>query len=142
MSWPEVRALLPHGEPMVLLDEVLRFDGVTAWCGVRLRSEAPFVEGGRVRAVVGLEYMAQCVGVCTALRALDRGEPLGGGVLVGARELRFQTGHFHVGDELEVGATLTHDGRELGSFDVRIAREGEVVVAGSLNVYRTPAGEG
>lgn len=136
MSFPEVAELLPHEAPMVLLDEVCEFDGERAVCRVRLARDSMFVEAGHVRAAVALEYMAQCVGVCTSLRARARGELQGSGYLVGARELRFQTAHFEVGEELLVEATLTYDGRELGSFTCIVTRGDEPIASGTLNVYR------
>lgn len=136
MTFPGVSELLPHEAPMVLVDEVCEFDGERAVCRVTIRPESMFVEAGRVRAAVALEYMAQCVGVCTSLRARARGEPLGSGYLVGAREVRFETAYFEIGEELLVEATLTYDGRELGSFTCIVTRGDAVVVSGTLNVYR------
>jgi predicted hotdog family 3-hydroxylacyl-ACP dehydratase len=134
---PPLAELLPHAPPMVLLDEVLAFDGATARCSVTLRPGSMFVEGGRVRAVVALEHMAQCVAVCAALRSRERGEPVGqGGYLVGARELQLEAACFEVGDTLEVEATLEFDGRELGSFACNLSRRGERLASGVLNVYR------
>lgn len=137
---PPLAELLPHAPPMVLLDEVLAFDGATARCGLTVRPGSMFVEAGRVRAVVALEYMAQCVAACAALRSRARGEPAGqGGYLVGARELRLETSGFEVGDVLEVEATLEFDGRELGTFACALSRRGERLASGVLNVYRHSA---
>lgn len=136
MSFPALAELLPHEAPMVLLDEVREFDGERAVCRVAIRADSMFVEDGRVRAAVALEYMAQCVGVCTSLRARARGEPQGTGYLVGVRDLRFETAYFEVGEKLLVEATLTYDGRELGSFTCVATRGNDVVASGTLNVYR------
>jgi predicted hotdog family 3-hydroxylacyl-ACP dehydratase len=139
-GFPPLAELLPHAPPMVLLDEVLAFDGATARCGLTLRPDSMFVEGARVRAVVALEYMAQCVAVCASLRSRDRGEAAGlGGYLVGARELQLGAACFDVGDRLEVEATLEFDGRELGTFACTLSRRGERLASGVLNVYRHSA---
>ncbi len=136
MTFPQVTELLPHAPPMVLLDEILSFEDDTARCSVTIEPDGLFVEDRRVRAVVALEFMAQCVGVCTSLRARTRAEPLAEGYLVGARELRYMTQYLFVGDILEVEATLVFDGRELGSFDCSLKRRGELIATGLLNVYR------
>lgn len=139
LGLPPLAELLPHAPPMVLLDEVLAFDGATARCGLTVRPGSMFVESGRVRAVVALEYMAQAVAVCASLRSRARGEPAGqAGYLVGARELRLEAAGFEVGDALEVEATLEFDGRELGSFACALSRRGERLASGVLNVYRHP----
>ncbi len=144
MSHPPVAELLPHRPPMVLLDEVEWFEGDTARCRVTLRPDAPLVEDGKVRAVAALEYMAQCTGVCTTLRARERGLGPMRGYLVGARELRLETGAFSVGDRLVVEATLDWDGREIAIFGCALWREGERLATATLSVYRRPAegGEG
>ena len=144
MSFAPVAELVPHEPPMVLLDEVTGFDGTTARCRVAIRPESMFVASGRVRAVVALEYMAQCVAVCASLRSRARGEPAGQeGYLVGARDVTLGAACFEVGDELDVEATLEFDGRELGSFACAVLRAGERVASGVLNVYRQrPEGGG
>jgi len=136
VSYPAVEELLPHKAPMVLLDRILSWDGATARCGLRVREGAPFVVDGKARAAVALEYMAQCVGVCTALRSLERGEPLRMGYLVGARTMTLAVDRFDVGDELVVAATEEADGDELGLFACETERGGSVVVSATLSVYR------
>lgn len=136
MEFPAITELLPHRPPMVLLDEVLTFDDPTATCRVTLNEASMFMEQGVLRAVVALEYMAQCVGVCTSLRALTRGEPVSAGYLIGARELQLEREQFQAGDELLVEATLAFDGEKMGSFDCRVLRRDELVACGVLSVYR------
>jgi predicted hotdog family 3-hydroxylacyl-ACP dehydratase len=121
---------------MVLLDRVVAFDGETARCEAVIGPDHPFADGGRVRTVVTLEHMAQCVGVCTSLRAIERGEPLAEGYLVGAREMTLAAADLLAGDRLEVEATLVYDGQELGTFECRVRRGGEEVARGVLNVFR------
>ena len=136
MTYPSPAELLPHGPEMVLLDEVVEWHDKRALCRLRLREGSPFVEGGRARSAVALEYMAQCVGVCTALGSLERGEPLRMGYLVGVRTMTLEADYLEVGDELLVAATEEYDGGELGSFACTVHRRGELVVAATLSVYR------
>jgi predicted hotdog family 3-hydroxylacyl-ACP dehydratase len=121
---------------MILLDDILDWQDDTVWCRVCLRQDSMFVRRGSVGAVVAMEYMAQAVGVCTALRALDRQEPLQRGYLVGMRELHLARESLTVGQVLEVKATLTYDGDSLGVFTGEVSCEGETVAQGTLSVYR------
>ena len=138
MTYPAVIDLLPHRPPMVLLDEVEWFEGASARCRVEIRPDAPLVEEGRVRAIVALEHMAQCTGVCTMLRARQQGRGPMRGYLVGVRDLRLETDFFDVGDVLHVEATLTWDGADIAHFECRVTRAGRQVATASLSVYRRP----
>jgi predicted hotdog family 3-hydroxylacyl-ACP dehydratase len=104
---------------------------------VTIREDSPLVEGRQVRAVAAIEYMAQAVGVCTALRALAEGAPLRAGYLVSARNVDLETGCFRVGDELLVEATADHDSEELGTFLCSVRRGARVMARAALSVYRT-----
>lgn len=136
MSYPAITELLPHRPPMVLLDEVESFDGDVVRCSVTIRPDAPLVKDGKVRAAAALEYMAQCTGTCTMLRAREQGSGSLRGYLVGARDLRLETDCFHVGDRLVVEARITWDGSEIAHFDCTLSRDDELLAKGSLSVYR------
>lgn len=138
MSYPAITELLPHRPPMVLLDEVESFEGDSVRCVVTLRPDAPLVRDGKARAVAALEYMAQCTGACTMLRAREQDSGPLRGYLVGARDLRLRTDFFHVGEKLLVEAKLTWDGSEIAHFDCTVSREDELLAKGSLSVYRQP----
>lgn len=138
MIYPAITDLLPHRPPMVLLDEILSFEGSTARCKLTIRQDAPLLEDGRVRAVAALEYMAQCAGICTMLRARERGGGPLRGYLVGARELRLETDAFSLGDELVVEISLTWEGAEIAVFQGLVTREGELLAQATLSVYRQP----
>jgi len=137
MTYPPPAELLPHGPPMVFLEEIVEWHDRTAICRVKVRADSPLVSHGRVRAVAAIEYMAQCVGVCTALRARARGAPLRMGYLVGARQVTLETGSFEVGEELLVQATTDHDSDDLGIFLCSVRRGDDVVAEATLSVYRT-----
>ncbi len=137
MSYPSPDELLPHSPPMVLVDEVLDWRPGAARCRLRLGPSSPLVVGGRVRAAASVEYMAQCVGVCTALGARAAGEPLRMGYLVGVRTMDLAVGHFEVGDDLVVEAVEDYSGQELAFFRCAVLRRGEVAASATLSIYRT-----
>ena len=85
MSMPDIRQLLPHSGPMVLLDRVVVADDESMCAEVRIRSDSFFCADGGVGAWVGLEYMAQTIGAYAGYTAWLRGEPIKIGYLLGTR---------------------------------------------------------
>src|SRR5580658_879113 len=128
---PRLVDVVPHRPPMLLLDEVVAWDGTRVECRVVLRDGSPFVEAGRVASTLAIEYMAQCIAVYVGLQAYARGEPIPKGYLVGAREISLPAAGFRVGEELRVMATPLWGGPTLGSFECTVDRVGEVVASGA-----------
>jgi predicted hotdog family 3-hydroxylacyl-ACP dehydratase len=139
---PPVEELLPHRERMLLLDEVREAGEASIACGVVLREASPFVENGRVNAIVAIEYMAQCVGAWVGLQDRRNGQPIRIGYLVGSREVTFAVDDFVVGDDLRVEASRLWGDDSLGHFACRVERGGATVAEGVLNVYRGASGGG
>jgi len=142
--FPPLVDLVPHKPPMLLLDRVLSYSTDVVRCEVEIRSDSRFVEDGQVPAVIGLEYMAQAVAAFAGLTARSEKKEFRLGLLLGSRELRFETDGFLVGDRLVVEARRTWGESELGHFACRIEREAELLASGTLSVYQgqMPARDG
>ena len=140
-TFPPVADVVPHKPPMLLLDRVLSYETDRVTCEVRIGPETPFLEDGLVPAVVGIEYMAQTVAAYAGLTAREQGKDAKIGFLLGCRDLTLGTEGFAVGDLLVVEARRTWGDADLGSFACSVARSGEVVVQGVLNVYQGPLPE-
>jgi predicted hotdog family 3-hydroxylacyl-ACP dehydratase len=110
-------------------------------CETVLEAGSPFVEQGRVPAVVGIEYMAQAIAAGAGLSARDKGEAARMGFLLGCRNLTIAVDSFQVGDRLTIEARRTWGENELGSFACKVQRGSEVVVEGALTVYQGPLPE-
>ena len=136
MTWPSLHELVPHRPPMLLLDEVVAFDGESATCALVVRPDALFAENGRVPAWVALEYCAQCVAAFAGLRARAGGGEPRVGMLVAARDLTLETDFFAAGDALLVDARLVFGELRVGRFECQVRRAGAVVAKASLSVYQ------
>jgi predicted hotdog family 3-hydroxylacyl-ACP dehydratase len=137
MSFPPLIELVPHRPPMLLLDEVLAFDGEHARCSVRLRPDSPFARSGRVPSWVALEYCAQCVAAFAGLRGRAEGDrPPRIGFLIAARELVLEVDAFDAGDVLLVQVHRVFGEARLGHFECSVERRGVVVAKASLSVYQ------
>lgn len=134
-AFPPLEELVPHRPPMVLLDELVAWRPGWARCAVRLHPGSPFMEGGRVRAVVALEYMAQAIAACAGMEARQSGRRPGSGFLVGARDLELSVAHLSAGDALEVEVEHLQGDERLASYRCRVRRGQEPVAAAVVNVF-------
>ncbi len=128
--------LLPHDGDMVLIDKLIeqRDGGVTT--GLQVRQDGLFDRNDRVPAWVGIEYMAQTIGVYAGLLAKQAGEPVKLGLLLGTRRYETNCAEFACGANLKVTADEVLRGDDgLSVFECTITGEG-VLVAANLNVFQ------
>ena len=135
--FPEISELVPHAQPMLLLERVLEHAGASTVCSALTSASRLFAEAdGSVPSWVGLEYMAQCAAVHGGLASRARGETPRPGLLLGSRRLQLHTPAFEAGARLRVEAR--HHRGELGlvSFDCSIHSAGDERLAeGRINLY-------
>ena len=129
-STRDIKALVPHRDDMLLLDEVLDADEDHARCRVTISPQSSFfVDGWGVPAWVGLEYLAQTVAVIGGATAQSQGRSVADGYLLGTRRLVADVAWFAAGQVLTVQAGRRFvDGNGLGVYDCQISI-GEQVVA-------------
>ena len=133
--WP-IADLLPHAPPMILLDQVLGVDAQAVAAVVTIRSDHPFIAAEGVPVQVGIELMAQVCGAYAGANALAAGDPVKLGFLLGTRRYQAYDDWLRLGDRLEVRASLTFRDEEMGVFDCRIERRGELVAEAQLSVFQ------
>jgi predicted hotdog family 3-hydroxylacyl-ACP dehydratase len=128
---PDIRTLVPHSGPMVLLDRVISADENSLCAEVTIRADSLFCETDGVGAWVGMEYMAQAIGAYVGYRAQLRGEPVKIGFLLGVRRYECSRPIFALGSILRVHVLrLWQSENGLGSFECRVDNpEGQVATA-------------
>ena len=131
-----IEELLPHRRPMILLDELLAYGDGAAEAALTIRENSLFLEQDGVPAHIGLEYMAQTCGAHAGALALERGEPVKIGLLLGTRQYRAHLPHFRLGERLVIAVSAVYRDREIGSFDCRIEIAGRVAAEAQLTVYQ------
>ena len=108
----EVAELLPHGQPMVLIDRVEAWSGEAITCRATSHRNAdnPLAGGEGLSILCGVEYAAQAMALHGALNAGEAGRP---GVLAGLRELRWSVDRLDrvAGDLLISAELLMAEGR-------------------------------
>ena len=137
MSIPDIRSLLPHSGPMVLLDRVISADEESLCAEVRIRQNSLFCNADGVGAWVGLEYMAQAIGAYAGYTAKLRDDPIRVGFLLGTRRYQSSQPLFAVGSLLKVYARRIFQSENgLASFECHIDDENGQVAAANVTVFQ------
>ena len=143
--YPPVAELVPHRPPMILIDEILDIGERSLSARVALSEGSPFVEDGKLPALVTIEYMAQSVAAFAGALRRAAGKPVRLGFLIACREMELEVDSLFVGDELEVTVNQVWTDEQLGKFDCLVTRRGEKISRASLSVYQvdlSPEGTG
>jgi predicted hotdog family 3-hydroxylacyl-ACP dehydratase len=90
--------------------------------------------------------MAQACGAYAGLKALERGEPVRVGFLLGTRRYEVRVPWLRLGDSMIVSVSEIYRDTQMGAFECRIERQGELVATAQLSVYQpedvqSPQGE-
>jgi len=135
---PDIRTLVPHAGPMVLIDRVVSADEENLCAELRIRPESLFCVNGAVGSWVGIEYMAQAIGAWAGYRARLRSEPVKRGFLLGTRHYECVRPYFSVGALLRIHVRrLFQEVNGLASFECRIEDERGVIGSGNLAVFQS-----
>jgi predicted hotdog family 3-hydroxylacyl-ACP dehydratase len=116
-----IRALIPHGGTMCLLEQVTRWDAQAIECRSRSHCSAdnPLRHDGRIGAICGVEYGLQAMAVHGALVAASS-QPVGYLVRIG--DVRLTIGFLdELGPELVVHADLEQALAEAYSYSFALS---------------------
>lgn len=121
VDYPEITAatrqdiveLLPHLPPMALLDALhyarCQDDDVEIQALVAVNEQTLYAGEQGVPAWVGMEYMAQTVGLYSGMQLQAKHEAPKIGFLVGARHYDARVSHFPLGSLLLITVQLQHE---------------------------------
>jgi predicted hotdog family 3-hydroxylacyl-ACP dehydratase len=134
-----LEALLPHRGSMLLVDRVIerRSNGVV--CEATPKRQWPFAENSGVPSLLGLELMAQCVGVHVGFLRQEAKEPVRIGFLLGTRHYQCDVAHFTFGQALMLSCAheLSTDAG-LAAFVCHLHVDGQQVAQATLNLFQPP----
>lgn len=134
---PPITELIPHSGPMVLLDEITKWEPGAATCRVRIRPHAPFVVDGRIEACVTVEYMAQAVAGCLGHEALLGGDGVRVGMIIACKSFDAFDEYLYVGDEVTVTVSRIGGNEAISHFDCELLREGAPFTKAVLTLYHS-----
>lgn len=129
---------LPHGPSMCLLDEILACDAESSTCALRITPASRFYEPGLgAPSWVGIEYMAQCIGVWAGVQRLQAGLPVTLGLLLGTRSYACTQAHFAEGQRVVVTARLlVRDSQGVGVFACELGNGTDVWAQADIKAFQ------
>lgn len=134
LTHDEIRALLPHRWPMLLLDKVVKAEpGVRATAvknvaGTELWFQGHFPTAAVLPGVVIIESLAQLAGVVFALAGASEIS-----YLAGVRSMRFRRPVLP-GDQLQLSAERAGGSGGFAEFRVTARVDGQVAAEGNLTI--------
>jgi predicted hotdog family 3-hydroxylacyl-ACP dehydratase len=133
---PPIEALVPHREPMLLLDRIVECDERCVRAVYTVRADAWYADAGAMPAWIALELMAQAVAAYSGYNKAGRGLPPAQGYLLGTRRFRSARASYAAGTTLHVIAEKQYqEPSGLGAFDCRIEIDGARVADATLTVF-------
>jgi predicted hotdog family 3-hydroxylacyl-ACP dehydratase len=142
MTLPDIRDLMPHSGPMILLDRLVAADDESLCAEVRVRANSLFFVDGAIGGWVGLEYMAQAIGAFAGYRSRLRGEPVRIGYLLGTRHYECKQPSFALGSRLEIYVKRVLQSQDgLAAFDCRIDDDTGMVASANVTVFQSADGD-
>ena len=131
--------ILPHKNPMILIDDVLDYSIEDGWLKsiVTIDKNSLFFDNSvnGISSIVGIEYMAQTIG-CYAFLKSKKDEPQVG-FLLGTRLYNNKYDIFKENDELEILVKEVFSGNDIVSFDCFIYNQNEEIASATINVYQS-----
>ncbi|MDC1295526.1 hypothetical protein N8077_04255 [Myxococcota bacterium] len=138
-DFPPISQLIPHREPMILLDKLVDWSRGSARCSMVVSEGARFVEDGKLDSPCLLEHMAQAVAVCLGYEMLLSGRGLRVGMIVSCRTFEALIPTTKVGETLLVSAEQVAANLSASTFDCSVDRTGdgtdERIARASLTLY-------
>ena len=132
----EIRALLPHRYPFILVDRILEIseDGQSAVGIKSVSANEPFFQGHFpdlpiMPGVLIVEALAQCAGAALLGKLLDRDRKLA--LLAGVDGFRFRR-PVVPGDQLRLEVRLTRLRGPIGKVNARASVDGQVAAEGEI----------
>lgn len=118
--------LILHRKPMLLIDDVVTATTDTAESIVRITEETSFYQANLgVPSWIGLEYMAQTIGLTAGVLAQADGEGAPLGYLLGTRKYKCNSRWFPLGSTLKVSSSEELYDGTLGVYSCEIEEIGE-----------------
>ncbi len=127
--------LVPHSEPMILIDRLLDATTQYAVAQVTITEQSQFFQDGEVPAWVGIEYMAQSIAAHAGYQALLAGRQPDIGFLLGSRKYEAFTPAFNLGDKLTVKVELLYVENALAAFSCQILLAEDCIAKAKITTY-------
>ena len=134
-----IEQVVPHREPMILLNNLISYEQNSAICEVTISPASAFyseqLQG--VPSYIGTEYMAQAIAAYAGALAQDEGEAVKIGFLIGTRKYKTHTPIFNTGAVLQVTVSkLYQEDSGLSVFECFISSNDTTLCEAKINVFQ------
>ncbi|RTR36979.1 thioester dehydrase [Shewanella canadensis] len=139
LSQLPVAEVVPHRDPMILIDTLVEHEPDTLLTQTNITKQSPYFDAG-IEAVpnyVGIEYMAQSIAALAGVEAKSRGESIRVGFLLGSRKLKMHLPHYKLGESYQTRVSrLYQEESGLAVFDCQIFHGDTLVAEANVNVFQ------
>jgi len=134
---PHLHQLLPHEQPMALVDELVDVGDKHIHCRVIPGERNLFfdTESRTIPGYVGVELMAQSVAGWSGYHAWVRGKSSPVGFLLGCRCYKTECSAFKEHQVLDIYAEQVLENNGMAVFSCRIEHQGTVLANSQLNLF-------
>lgn len=139
MSVHPIETVLPHTEPMILLDSLDSYDENNGCCSVTISPQSNFYDADTqsVPSHVGIEYMAQTIAAYANANQVDAGAKVEIGFLVSSRKYKMHSNSFLLNSTLKIEIEkLYSEPNGLSAFDCVIKEADKILVEAKINVFQ------
>lgn len=135
-----IKEVVPHAPPMILIDELVEVGLEHARCRVKIDKNCLFFDrtAGFVPSYVGIEFMAQTIAAWAGFHSRKRGEKPSIGFLLGGRRYKSEISVFEEGLELDISCERLTKNDNMAAFSCVIEHDGTVLATCDLTVYELP----
>ncbi len=131
-----IEKLLPHQGKMIFLDELVSAEAGSGHARVSLAKLADFKDRDQLPSYLSIECMVQTVSAMAGWRRLQQGlQPLIG-LVIGARDCRFESRQLPSEGTLDVYVEMLLMEGGLGVFDAEVCFGDEVLAAGQIKAIQ------
>lgn len=134
-TFPDIAQLIPHAEPMIVVDQMVEWREGYARCEATLSQGRRFVTKGGTDALATIEHMAQTVAACLGYEAFQHGEGVRVGMIIACRRFELHTQRIDAGERLEITAERVRGNETLSHFEGTVHCEGVCVASADLTVF-------
>jgi predicted hotdog family 3-hydroxylacyl-ACP dehydratase len=127
--------VLPHRHGMLLAERV-DYGADYGQIMLTVRRDSPFCEAQGIPAWVGIEYMAQAMGVYSGVERHQHGGTPQIGLLIGTRRYDSSVPVFSLGAQLTTTARLVFSDAEMYVFNCEISDGQNVLARGDIKAFR------
>lgn len=131
----EAERLVPHREPMLLIDRLVSCSGEGGTVEANVRADNPFIgPSGELEPLAAVELLAQAFAACKGYADLASRSGPGKGFLVGVRKVATYSA-VRVGDVLSVSVAAKGEFDGFAVVEGEVRRAGALVATGSLKLW-------